>query len=145
MRSTLLTDTQQSDDGGAAPEVALLLVGAARDVGRQAEQEDALGVLLPSTDAQAERGSLFVLADGRGSKRGGGTASREVVEVIGAAYYNSSLRQPANLLQSAIDQANRRLVSAAQDPATEGLCSTCVCAAVQGDTLWLADVGDCRG
>lgn len=145
MGSTLLTDTQQPDDGGATPEVALLLVGAARDVGRQAKQEDALGVLLPANDAQAERGSLFVLADGRGSRRGGGAASREVVEVIGAAYYNSPLRQPANLLQSAIDQANRRLVSAAQSPATEGLCSTCVCAAVQGDTLWLADVGDCRG
>jgi serine/threonine protein phosphatase PrpC len=144
MPTIVTSGTRQNGAPEASGGVALLQVGAAMDLGLRTNQEDALGVSLPGEDDAARRGGLFVLADGLGGHTAGELASRLAVQTIGAAYYASSMRQPGNLLQSAIEQANRRLLAAGQDPALRGLGSTCVCAAVQGDSLWVANVGDSR-
>lgn len=144
MPTIVTSGTRQNGAPEASGGVALLQVGAAMDLGLRATQEDALGVSLPAEEEAARRGGLFVLADGLGGHTAGELASRLAVQTIGAAFYASSMRQPGNLLQSAIEQANRRLLAAGQDPALRGLGSTCVCAAVQGDSLWVANVGDSR-
>jgi hypothetical protein len=128
-----------SDPGlpGAEPAVALLRAGVAMDPGMQAPAHHALGVFQPGEDTPARRGSLFLLAEGNA----GAGAGRLVVETAGEAFYTSPLRQPANLLQSALDQAGRRVAGAGAvgDPAL--LAGPCVCATAQGDALWLATVG----
>ncbi|HMA35291.1 MAG TPA: protein phosphatase 2C domain-containing protein [Chloroflexia bacterium] len=124
--------------------IALLRAGAALDQGGRANQEDALGLFLPGEETQARRGSLFVLADGLGGHAGGEVASRLAVRVISTTFYASPLRQPENLLQAAIEQANRQIFAAGQDARLRGLGSTCVCAVVQGAALWAANVGDSR-
>lgn len=128
-----------SDPGppGAESAVALLRAGVAMDPGMQAPAHHALGVFQPGEDTPARRGSLFLLAEGEA----GAGAGRLVVETAGEAFYGSPLRQPANLLQSALDQAGRRVAGAGTvgDPAQ--LAGPCVCATVQGDALWLATVG----
>ncbi|HUS16177.1 MAG TPA: protein phosphatase 2C domain-containing protein [Chloroflexia bacterium] len=125
--------------------VALLRVGAAMDVGGRPQQEDALGIFMPAEAEPASRGSLFVLADGLGGHASGEVASRMAVEAIVGTYYGSPLRQPGNLLQSAIEQANRQIAAAGQRGEHRDMGSTCVCAAVQSDALWVANVGDSRG
>jgi serine/threonine protein phosphatase PrpC len=144
MVTTMMPGAPDTRAPGAGDVVALLSVGAAMDLGNRATQEDAMSVMVPESDEQAKRGSLFVLADGLGGHNAGEVASRLAVQVIQSAFYASPMRQPGNLLQSAIEQANRRLFNAGQEPALRGLGSTCVCAVVQGDSLWVANVGDSR-
>ncbi len=142
--ATIITAGAASSGTGASGDLALLTVGAAMDLGARDQQEDALGVFLPGEETPARRGSLCVLADGMGGHNAGELASRLAVQTIQAAFYASPLRQPGNLLQSSIEQANRRILAAGQDPGLRGLGSTCVCAVVQGDILWVANVGDSR-
>lgn len=101
---------------------------------------------------------LFVLADGMGGYNAGEVASRVACEQVMSALQQSdgadapepssptalasALRQR---LERAIDRANMAVLELAQsEPAYEGMGTTLVVAAVTGDALWLAHVGDSR-
>jgi protein phosphatase len=139
-----LVGTRQESPPAVEPGVAVLRAGAAMDLGRRVDQEDALGLVQPGPGPDAERGSLFVLADGLGGHAAGELASRLAVSQIVQSYYSAPAHQPGNLLQSAITAAHSRVRVAAADPGRHGMGTTCVCAAVQGDRLWVANVGDSR-
>ncbi len=139
-----LAGTRRESPPGSDARIALLRVGAALDQGRRADQEDALGVVQPGDGPDNARGSLFVLADGLGGHAAGDLASRLAVEQLVQSYYAAPPHQPGNLLQSAITAAHNRVRVAAAVPGRHGMGTTCVCAAVQGDRLWAANVGDSR-
>src|SRR5690242_6291760 len=98
--------TQQGSATRATAEmIAVLRVGTAQDVGRRAEQEDALAVIQPNGGLAAGAGLLCVVADGLGGHAAGQIASRLATAQIVQSYYAAPRRQPGNLLQAAIQTA----------------------------------------
>ena len=91
----------------------------------------------------AERG-LFVLADGMGGAKAGEHASRIAVETV-AETVRSTPERDSRLLIRATEEANRRVLEAAQsDPSLEGMGTTLVAALEIGAELAIASVGDSR-
>src|ERR1700690_45356 len=71
---------------------------------------------------------LYVLADGMGGARAGETASKMAVETVSEIMLFAQARDPQVLL-SAVEEANRRVLEAAQnDAALEGMGTTLVAA-----------------
>ena len=110
-------------------------VGLVRSVNqdRYAEFEDGRG------------NRLLVVADGMGGHRGGETASRLAVEIIGEVFERSaeSLEQT---MRSAVETANERIHGRASvDPDLAGMGTTVVGLALgRGGEAWVAHVGDSR-
>ena len=132
------------ESAGEEAGVAVLRAGAALDLGQREDQEDALGLVQPGDGPDAARGSLFVLADGLGGHAAGELASRLAVAQIVQTYYAAPARQPGNMLQRPSPPRIAGVRVAAAAPERKGMGTTCVCAAVQGDRLWVANVGDSR-
>jgi len=87
---------------------------------------------------------LYVLADGMGGARAGERASRIAVDTVAEIVLFSLNRDPQALL-AAVEEANRRVLEAAQtDPSLEGMGTTLVAALETGDELSIASVGDSR-
>jgi protein phosphatase len=87
---------------------------------------------------------LFVLADGMGGAAAGETASRLAVETVMERLAASGRRDSQALLE-AVEEANRRVVEAAQrDNTLEGMGTTLVVALESGDEIVIASVGDSR-
>jgi protein phosphatase len=129
-----------------------LKVGAATSVGRVRQiNEDAFL-------ARAEQG-LFVVCDGMGGAAAGEVASRLAVDTIGACLNGDSERLPdaptgmdasryhARTLQlgHAIREANKAIISRAQDEASQaGMGTTVVGAWADAGVVSIAHVGDSR-
>jgi len=113
------------------------------DTGRKhAVNEDAVLVDL-------DRG-IFILADGMGGCKGGGIASDIAVR---AAYDRLKERKPAAqdtktlsaVLAGALDQAHRAIVEEAHcDPTLQGMGTTLLIMALQGNDALVCHVGDSR-
>jgi serine/threonine protein phosphatase PrpC len=87
---------------------------------------------------------LYVLADGMGGARAGETASKMAVETVSEMMLFAQQRDPQVLI-SAVEEANRRVLEAAQnDAALEGMGTTLVVALEMGDGISIASVGDSR-
>jgi protein phosphatase len=87
---------------------------------------------------------LFVLADGMGGARAGERASRMAVDTVEEVVRQTDLRN-SQVLLSAVEEANRRVVEAAHsDPALEGMGTTLVAALEVDEDLNIASVGDSR-
>lgn len=89
---------------------------------------------------------LAVLADGVGGHRGGEIAAEICVQTI-ADHISacSSLEDPPQLLRSAFISANRSvLTQSASNAALQGMATTCVCALIIENQLFLANLGDSR-
>jgi PPM family protein phosphatase len=87
---------------------------------------------------------LFVLADGMGGANAGERASRMAVETVAETVLFAQRRDPQVLL-SAVEEANRRVLAAAHsDESLEGMGTTLVAALETGDGLSIASVGDSR-
>ncbi|MGH2581656.1 MAG: PP2C family protein-serine/threonine phosphatase [Anaerolineales bacterium] len=93
-----------------------------------------------------EVGSLFIiLADGVGSRRAGQVAAELAVETISQAVARSDASQPIGMLQAAIHQASQAIQFRAEvRPEWEGMGSTCLCAWLIRDRLFIASVGNSR-
>lgn len=88
---------------------------------------------------------LGVVTDGIGGHRAGEVAAELAVEVISETVAQSDAVQPVQILQQAIVKASKAIAAAAQgDQAQRGMGTTCACAWVIGDRLYLAYVGDSR-
>ncbi len=87
---------------------------------------------------------LYVLADGMGGANAGERASRMAVETVAEAVLMAH-RRDAQVLLSAVEEANRRVLQASQsDLELEGMGTTLVVALETGEDLSIASVGDSR-
>jgi len=87
---------------------------------------------------------LYVLADGMGGAKAGERASRMAVETVAERVFFAQQRD-SQVLLSAVEEANRRVLEAAQnDSSLEGMGTTLVAALEVDDQLSIASVGDSR-
>lgn len=87
---------------------------------------------------------LYVLADGMGGAKAGERASRIAVDTV-AEMVLLAQRRDSQVLLSAVEEANRRVLEAAQsDASLEGMGTTLVAALEIDEGLTIASVGDSR-
>ena len=92
---------------------------------------------------QPEMG-LYVLADGMGGAKAGERASRLAVDTV-AESVTAAGRRDAQVLLSAVEEANRKVLAAANsDPNMEGMGTTLVAALETEEGISIASVGDSR-
>ena len=92
----------------------------------------------------AERGYLYVVADGVGGQTAGATASRLAVETVQREYYQGPFPDVPTALARAIEAANQVIQAKAQESGLGRLGTTLVAAVVRGAELTVAHVGDSR-
>ena len=87
---------------------------------------------------------LYVLADGMGGAQAGERASRLAVDTV-AEIVHASPQLDSQVLLKAVEEANRRVLSAAHsDPGLEGMGTTLVAALDLSEGFTIASVGDSR-
>lgn len=87
---------------------------------------------------------LYVLADGMGGARAGETASKMAVETVSELMLFAQHRD-SQVLISAVEEANRRVLDAANhDSSLEGMGTTLVVALEMDEGISIASVGDSR-
>jgi PPM family protein phosphatase len=87
---------------------------------------------------------LYILADGMGGAKAGERASRMAVDTVAEIVQNAG-RRDSQVLLTAVEEANRRVVEAAHsDPSLEGMGTTLVAALEVEGVLQIASVGDSR-
>lgn len=121
------------------------------DIGlkRQSNEDSALSVLPEDQQVMANKGALFAVADGMGGHTRGDVASQLAVNTLRDVYYQDESGSLRTLLRQAMEQANARLyeknmAGSPQAKPEKMMATTCVTAAVRGDTLYVANVGDSR-
>ena len=87
---------------------------------------------------------LYVLADGMGGAKAGECASKMAVETVAESVLFAR-RRDSQVLLTAVEEANRRVLQAAQNDSTlEGMGTTLVAALQVEEDLSIASVGDSR-
>jgi serine/threonine protein phosphatase PrpC len=87
---------------------------------------------------------LYVLADGMGGAKAGERASKMAVETVAESVIFAQ-RRDSQVLLSAVEEANRRVLEAAHnDVSLEGMGTTLVAALEIAEDLSIASVGDSR-
>jgi serine/threonine protein phosphatase PrpC len=117
------------------------------DVGRaRPHNEDYVEYFTPSDPLQlAEKGSLYLVADGMGGHQAGEIASAAAVELVIANYYGDASRDITACLARAFYAANQQLHNQAEaDSSKRGMGTTLVAAVVLGNNVHIANVGDSR-
>jgi serine/threonine protein phosphatase PrpC len=116
--------------------------GGATDAGRvRRNNEDYFGWRRPTTPAEAELGALYAVADGVGGEAAGEAASRLAVETFLRSYHEAPAGNVSERLRYAVHQANSVVYASAEQ---DHRATTLVSAAVVGDLLHVANVGDSR-
>jgi protein phosphatase len=119
--------------------------GATTDAGRRRqENEDSLLVDF-DPGAYPERPGLFVVCDGVGGAVAGKTASTLAVNRMGGAFHESPAADVSERLIEAAELASAVIFDhSLAHPATEGMATTLVAAAVDGSSCHVVNVGDSR-
>lgn len=110
---------------------------------KDAPNQDAI-LLLPGNEGRAP---LLLVADGMGGHQGGETASRIVIETVRDCYLHarSPVANYGEVLADCLLAAHRAMRAwANQKPELADMGSTAVLAALDGDTLHIANIGDSR-
>lgn len=92
----------------------------------------------------AERGYLYVVADGVGGHAAGAEASALAVNTVVEAYYSIDWDGPRSTLTRAVEQANNTVFSQGQGRSIARMGSTVVAALVMNRFVYVAHVGDSR-
>lgn len=117
------------------------------DVGCQRHNnEDYYSYWEPESEEQFRRlGRLLLVADGMGGYEGGQEASRLAVQTVQDVYSDPSEADPQARLLAAFGAAHRRIQQHAEDhPGLQGMGTTCTVAALVGEQLYFAHIGDSR-
>jgi serine/threonine protein phosphatase PrpC len=118
-----------------------LLVSGKTDRGCvRARNEDSLGWRL----APGNREGIFIVCDGMGGQPFGDVASKMAVESVLQRFDSGAQAAGAELLNSAIVEANAAILEAAAGGGKEGMGTTIVAAVVEGESTTIAHVGDSR-
>lgn len=89
--------------------------------------------------------NLYIVADGMGGHKAGDYASRLCIERMVSMIKGSDSKTPVTILEEAVAYANQSVYEAAQEkPEYEGMGTTMVACTLQGDTLYVANIGDSR-
>ena len=89
--------------------------------------------------------SLLIVADGMGGHAAGDLASRVCVETMVSSIEGSGQTEAIPILAEAVQKANRAVLKkAAEKPVYAGMGTTIVAAVIDGNTLYVANVGDSR-
>jgi len=122
-------------------------VASLTDVGCQREDNEDSYIYWESPDDAifTRLGRLAVVADGMGGCEGGQFASRIAVDSVQESYTSAREGDPQELLLEAVRLANARVQEKARlTPALRGMGTTLTAAAVVGNHLYFAHVGDSR-
>ncbi len=128
-----------------------LAVAQRTDVGRirHVNEDSVVSVVPEDPVVMTKKGALFVVADGMGGHTAGDVASLMAINTVNDAYYQNGSDGIADALRLAIKQANASIYQAnmarsPQPSKSEMMGTTCVAAVLQGDTVYVANVGDSR-
>jgi serine/threonine protein phosphatase PrpC len=124
-------------------------VGSLSDPGQTRElNEDYFGTpetMEISLDLVEQKGRLYAVADGMGGHAAGEVASQQAVSTLFKEYYASPSTEIIERMKEAIEAANTEVhAQASLDRAKAGMGTTLVAAVLQGDNLYVANVGDSR-
>lgn len=117
------------------------------DVGRKRDHnEDNMAYVIPKDpQVMAQKGALFIVADGMGGHAAGEVASEIAVDTVSNAYYQDDNDDVATSLLQAIRRANAAIHQrAAENMLRSGMGTTCVVAVLRGNVAYIANVGDSR-
>jgi serine/threonine protein phosphatase PrpC len=124
-----------------------LKVAKLSDTGRsRPHNEDCVDFFVPP-DAQqlAQKGAIYLAADGMGGHSAGEVASHTAVELVRRHYYSDTTHDVGTSLVRAFRLANRAIYEQAQsDPSKSGMGTTLVAAVVLGRKVYIANIGDSR-
>jgi serine/threonine protein phosphatase PrpC len=123
------------------------VVGQATDPGLvRARNEDYVGAFAPADlGSPADRGHLFLVADGMGGLEAGDLASRLAGESLREFYYSPDAPpEPGEALRSGVCFANRRVYETARRASRRGMGTTLTALVVRDASAYLAHVGDSR-
>jgi len=121
-----------------------LNLGVLTDPGlARSNNEDAFGCCPPLTPAVlAERGALYVVADGMGGYQGGEVASAAAVREILERYYSDPFPDLPTALTNAFQAAHRAILREAAHLQISNMGTTAVAVVVRGGEVVAANVGD---
>ena len=124
-------------------------VGSLSDPGQVRElNEDYFGTpetMEISPELVEQKGRLYAVADGMGGHAAGEVASQQAVSALFEKYYASPSAEIIERMKEAIETANAEVYAQASlDRAKAGMGTTLVAAVLQGDDLYVANVGDSR-
>jgi len=114
-------------------------VGSVRTV-----NEDTVAFVLPSDDEAGSTRGLILVADGMGGHAAGEVASSIAAEVVRRCLFEIEGKVP-DILSIAFNAANNAIFDYAQAHSEyAGMGTTCTALVIEGETAWLAHVGDSR-
>lgn len=89
--------------------------------------------------------NLYIVADGMGGHKAGDHASKLCVETMVSTIENSIHKTPVTIFEEAVSAANDIVYNKSKENIEfEGMGTTMVACTLQGDTLYVANIGDSR-
>lgn len=89
--------------------------------------------------------NLYIVADGMGGHKAGDHASKLCVNSMVDSIYASTHKTPVTIFEEAVNTANSLVYQKAKENIEyEGMGTTMVACTLQGDTLYVANIGDSR-
>ena len=126
-------------------------IKAATDIGKVRDHNEDSFLTLGGKSSPRGFDALLVVADGMGGHAAGEVASQMTVDGIKRMLASEDLESPdlegnafGAFLGKVLESVNQEVWEAGQTPEKQGMGTTCTLAAMRGDQLFLAHIGDSR-
>jgi serine/threonine protein phosphatase PrpC len=103
-----------------------------------------LGDIYKNEKTTSTLSMLLAVSDGMGGQLAGEVASQLAVNTLWAALLKSSSIDPYDRLVRAVEEANYQVFRESKRPEYKGMGATLTAALVEGDQVYIAEVGDSR-